>query len=389
MRRLLALALLAAGCSDAQLRPGPELRGRLVAARGSPHCGGLGVGADYPVLRQHATELQRNGRLEEALACRELLVAAHPSVPFGWAGLGSLLGKLEPGSVAGTPAALLARQAHEVAAALFEAAGDAVNAAKSHNNAGSRLLESEGNPSAAAEIFERALRAQPDYLVARTNLALARRQQTRWQEAEAAATAAVRLASIQAERGGPDDAAELGAALLILGEVREDAGNRDAALPAYRQASLVAPENLATWCRLALAQRQLCDWQDWRAVQGVFESVVRRHGAARAKRCISPFLQSVFAVAWGPEQYQQQVRSEVAHSAQLGSTGSDATGKGFDSASTTTTSSKNSHRLDLNQGGGGREVLASTYRKDHPTVREAGQPLRVVSNACLSQQPAT
>lgn len=89
-----------------------------------------------------------------------------------------------------------------------------INAAKCHNNAGSRLLAA-GDAAAAVAAFSRSLAAMPLlYIVAQTNLALALRKLGRWAEAEAAAAGAVSLATADTDAAGTG---ELGAALLVLG----------------------------------------------------------------------------------------------------------------------------------------------------------------------------
>lgn len=55
--------------------------------------------AGYDSLRTAASnfQLQGLGLLGPAVMCRELAAATNPSTPHAWAGMASLLAKLEPG----------------------------------------------------------------------------------------------------------------------------------------------------------------------------------------------------------------------------------------------------------------------------------------------------
>lgn len=175
--------------------------------------------------RAQAIALARAGRLAEAAAALERLLATAPKDAAAWAMLGQL--RLDLGRSA------------EALAAFDEAVALQSERAENHLNRGVALGRLERHAEALDD-YDKALALRPDLAVAHANRAQALNELSRHEEAAEAALGALRL--------HPGDVG----ALNHLGVARHAQRRYDEALEAFRQALKVRPAHHDSLCNLGM-----------------------------------------------------------------------------------------------------------------------------------------
>lgn len=224
---------------------------------------------------RQALELYRAGRMAEAAALCERLVADDPGAAAAWHLLGAArlsLGRTAEALPAldraldldpGRPGALSARAAALVALERFEeglAACDLALAADSDNplvlNASGVALRRLGRPAEALAAYDRALAVSPGFIDALCNRAVALSDLDRFAEALAAHDRACAAAPKD-----PRALANRAALLMVLGDPARAAGDLERVVA-------LDPRRPYALGDLLHARRQVCDWRDDAALLG-------------------------------------------------------------------------------------------------------------------------